>query len=365
MADDLSAVLKKAAQDPAEQQARGIGTLHKFYAFLERYWASANFPDDLGAPWKRRLVAQDIWEGLDPNSNLYHLGVRFAQFDKLADRFQFEYRRRLTIICSLALGFLVSFELFAHASPQFWFLDLALLFLLGAYFSLGPLRSKEVQAGYLCSRCVSECLRVQFFFLASEIPSKISEITNNFSDRHARSISFVRPILKVVSAETVGMRKATLEKTVVERNWIKGQEKYFEDAIYSNVGKERLLKTISNTSFIFGVICIAALAVIAHKHPGEIESIARSNLALGSSLKALLTLGPSLIAVAAVIEFISERRGFKANAERYSDIRAIFSTVDPDAPWTTRIERIGLDCLAENIDWYVSSMQREITVPKG
>jgi hypothetical protein len=360
--DDLSELLKKAGEDPAEQQVRGVGVLDKFYTFLEKRWRKTSSSVGPDAPWVRRLLAKDAWDGLDQGSNLVNIGTRFAQFDALADSFQSEYRLRLTTICSLALAFLICFEIYAHASPEYWLLGLALLLILSAYISLGPLRSREVQAGYLCSRCVAESLRIQFYFLASGFAPKTAEISNDFSERHASSISYVRPILKAIWAESSGMPQAVIDKTSVEKNWIKGQEKYFDRAIDRNGARARGLSVVSNAAFFFGVICIATLAVLAYIYqtkeiiPGPAVEILK---------RALLTCGPSLIAVAAILEFISDKRGFKAHAERYRDIRAIFSTVDPEASWESRIERIGLDCLGENIDWYVSSMQREITVPKG
>ena len=303
-----------------------------------------------------RLISDKVWEGIPKGTRLHHVGVRMLQFDALADHLQMKFFARLKIVCLLAFGFLCLFELFAHGLKELPLVLAAAFALLGiAIFVVKKLRSKTLQLGYLSSRAIAEILRIQFFMEASGAGMAMYE---RIPRRHKPIFGRVLVALREVWRESKNLPKHNLDRKIVDEGWFDGQMKYFKKAADREENAARSLATWSSMLFIASILIIATYGVLKG---GAILSHQELELWVEP---VFLVVGPTLLAAAAICEFYLERRGFKANAERYRHSVHIYD-VPSERDWEENVHDVGAEALHEIIDWYVASVEREICVPKG
>ncbi len=353
MKGDLNGLLEEAvalALEGVREDSQVIeARVRRLYTLLGKTWTAASSSKESSSS---KLLEDKQWAAIEPGSKLQCLGERFALFDTLANYFQARFRKQLVEICVLTLGFLIAFEFYAHLlKDQTWLIFAALAMLLIAYALLRLFRSKEVQAAYLCARCVSESLRIQFFATGAGLNL---DVTQQMPRRYSGAMHQVRGILAAVCNEAgSGSDQSQLDQDIIETNWIDGQKAYFLEAIERNETSAKVLEVFSTGAFLVGVLCILILAVLAMQgldvHAKEV----------------LLSVGPSLIVLGAIVEFFAERSGFKANAERYRNIVQMYSHTESGAAWKERVQSIASESLSEHFDWYVTSVEREIAIPKG
>ena len=273
------------------------------------------------------------------------------QFDALADHLQELHFRQLNIICAGSLGFLCGFELFAHLlEDKVWVLLASLGLLAGAFAVVFLTRSRTVQLAYLSTRTIAEILRIWFYLDASgeEFPA------------HEWVRRRYRPIMGSVLAvrqriqDEVGSRNAfLLSESAVQSSWFEGQLKFFKRATHKAEKAANLTESFSSSAFTLAILMLVDLAYVTYT--------GNRSTALGHWL---LVLAPSLLGFAAICQFYLERRGFKANAERYRTSHLIYD-LPADHDWNTKVRDAGKEALDEVVDWYIASVEREIRVPSG
>lgn len=272
--------------------------------------------------------------------------IGFTQcFDRASMYLQAKHTRQLVLITLFALLFLVFFELYAHLDILhevfeygFWpFLIIGIVSLLisaalergEGMFSLHHHgRSRQTQLCYLDSRCISEMGRILAFWRFNGINKRISDEIPRWCGHRLAIVETVvgtyedwldhQPV-----ACGVGAQKLTRE------HWEFDQIAYFHKACEKQHLLSLFWKEISSIFFYCGLVGILGLLACAWLH------ISKESLAV----RCMLTMTPSVIACAAIVEFYMERKGFEANVSRYRHAAEIFSVeATSDSESTVRAE---------------------------
>ena len=282
------------------------------------------------------------------------------QFDALADYFQKMYLRRLKATCLLSLAFVCAFELFAHVHPlrNVYVLGMALAFLAAAFAVVWlPTDrsrysySKRVQLAYLSTRTIAEILRIQFF-----LAGLLSEQTvhQQIMRRHVPILNRVRLALDEVHVE-IGEGESSLpafemDAETVREAWFCGQRDYFALKAPLQSDNARRWHRYCLVAFGLGILVMIALIVVT--------GLRRVDTPYGETL---LILAPISLAVAASCGFYLEQRGFKSNAERFEHSPHMYALVGKSLTHG-EAHQTATEALYEVVDWYVTSVEREISV---
>ncbi len=258
--------------------------------------------------------------------------IGFTQcFDRASMYLQARHTRQLIYITLFALLFLIFFELYAHLDILhevfeygFWpFLVIGIVSLLisaALEHGEGMLnlhrhgQSRQTQLCYLDSRCISEMGRILAFWRLNGVTMRISdEIPRWCGQRLAIIETVVRGYEDWLDQQPhacgVGAQKLTRE------HWEFDQIDYFHKACERQHLLSLFWKEISSIFFYCGLVGILGLLACAWLHVSK-ESLA---------VRCMLTMTPSVIACAAIVEFYMERKGFEANVSRYRHAAEIFS----------------------------------------
>jgi hypothetical protein len=292
-----------------------------------------------------------VWNKIPAASRTGQVGRRMLQFDALAIRIQRMHFLQLAIASGAILGFIFSFELFAHwlegSAPV---LLISLFCLCVAIYVVHGLESRITQMAFLSARTIAEILRIRFYLDASGEPFPTEE---SVPPRYGPLLGGVLQVLQTVYAPLKNLPPATLSETDVRATWFQDQLNYFKKASARNQRHAKVWEGISTIGFAASAVSL--LGLLGLVLGGQSQS---------AMAKALLVLAPTLLAFAAIAKFYLERRGFKAIAERFEHCQHMFPP-DKTHDWDVVVRDVGAQALHEIIDWYVASMEREICVPLG
>ena len=260
--------------------------------------------------------------------------IAFTQcFDRASMHLQANHTRQLVLITLFALLFLIFFELYAHLdifSHLYWFKEgfwpfvlIGIICLLisaalergeGMFNLRSHGRSRQTQLCYLDSRCISEMGRILAFWRLNGITNRISTEIPRWCGRRLALVetvvtSYENWLEKQPCACGVAAQRLTRE------HWEFDQIAYFHKACERQHLLSLFWKEISSILFYCGLVGILGLLTCGILHVSK-ESLA---------VRSMLTMTPSVIACAAIVEFYMERKGFEANVSRYRHAAEIFS----------------------------------------
>ena len=296
------------------------------------------------------LVAPEVWNAVAVGSRVHYIGKRMLQFDALADYLQKIHYRRLKWVCVGVLAFMIGFEVFAHVFEDWPVVLMGALLCLGAAFVVVVLqKSREVQMAYLSTRTIAEMLRIMFFV---EMSGAAFSPNQRVFRRYRPVLASVLAVLDQVQIEAHGLQPApALAEKVVRQAWFDDQTRHFRKSTRREESAAVMWTRISSFAFGLAISAIIALAIESIWH-GPHTVVSRT----------LLVGAPCLLGVAAISQFYLERRGFKGNSLRYLHSVLMYEVQSDD--WDADVRDVAAEALHEIVDWYVSSVEREICVPR-
>lgn len=248
---------------------------------------------------------QDDLSKIEGTQDVVSLIGHAQNMDWLAMHLQQAYLRRLGVLCVLALVFLVCFELFAHFPLLH---GNALVLLLGLVsFAAGLLqelrgRPRQLQVAFHTVRATAELLRILVFWRLNGIGDDISKFVAHRLEIRVGLVAMLVEQFKspaLIGLETA--RRLTLD------HWVIQQLSYLQKEFTKHRILDEMFKNISTKLFIWGAGLMASLVAV------RLVGVSPEDV----WIEYLMTLAPSLIVVAAIAEFYSERRGYLTNAKRY------------------------------------------------
>ena len=291
------------------------------------------------------LISDPPFDEMPQDSVEWILGEQMLWFDSLANTLRDRHRHKLIITCSSTLAFLWLFAIYAHAFHKAAILGVGCIFLAIAAFTV-QFEGRKNHHAFLFARATAEVLRTYFFLAASGITIDLHSLVQR---RYAVPLNSVLSSSQVaIENSHAGSRHVKLEQQVVLREWFQGQQNYYLRRSKELAVNSRRWFLISRISITVGLVLILASASIFDLISGA-EHLKEAGL----------TIGPMLLSAGAVSEFFREKLGFEYLAERYANSVAIYQSNPVD------LKDVGSQAIHEMIDWYVSSVDREISVPLG
>ena len=278
------------------------------------------------------------------------VGEQMLWFDSLAKALRDRHCQKLNITCGSTLAFLWLFAIYAHAIHEPVILGVGCVFLAAAAFTV-QFEGRKNHHAFLYARATAEVLRTYFFLLATGINIDLQSLVHRRYSLPLNSVlSSAQSAILNAQAQPERFR---LDEEAVLREWFLGQQGYYMRRSKELAGRSRRWYLMSRISIAVGLCLIIASAFFVfyfkEEHPFA---------------KATLTFGPMLLSAGAVAEFYREKLGFEYLAERYANSVMIYQST----PGGDRIEDltdVGTQAIHEIIDWYASSVDREISVPLG
>ena len=296
------------------------------------------------------LIADPPFDALPKDSVEWHLGEQMLWFDSLANTLQGRHCRKLNITCASTLAFLWLFGVYAHALPLPVILGVGCVFLAIAAFTV-QFEGRKNHHAFLYARATAEVLRTYFFLAASGINIDLESLVHR---RYRIPLNSVLASAQVVIENSkINSTHFKLDEEVVLREWFKDQQNYYLSRSKELAARSRRWYLISRISIAVGLCLIVASAVLVLIFGKEAHVT-----------EATLTIGPMLLSAGAVTEFYREKLGFEYLSERYANsVMTYQSSLDGDR--TQNLTDVGTQAIHEMIEWYVSSVDREISVPLG
>jgi hypothetical protein len=294
------------------------------------------------------LIKSPTFENISTPSVERDLGECMLWFDSLAIMLRDLHYQRLQIICLSTFAFLWIFAIFAHLYHQ-------PVLMLGGFLAFIPAwlafkDARNIQMEFLSVRTIAEMLRIQFYLSSAGIDFVPKDRIHR-RYQHVMLEVQIGVNLAIAHSSRTNERHHLTEDTIREQ-WFQTQSDWFEMKQGDLKGSSFVWKKFSSIAFTAGLVLIAA-TIPAIWYFGDEHIV----------VKSLITAGPMLLSAAAVGEFYRERHGFEHIAERYEQSIKIY---EPDpGEWKKQLLDVGEQALQEVVDWYVTSIEREICVPKG
>ncbi len=296
-----------------------------------------------------------VWDTIPQSSRTRLIGRRMLQFDALADHLQKLHYRHLKMTSVGVLCFLCGFELFAHwFEGQTWVLLVAFGFLGAAFAVVFLMRSRTVQLAYLSTRTIAEILRTWFFMDASGVAFPP---TGEWVPR--RYLVPMGEIIKIrdhISIEAGDKQNFEIPEAIVRESWFEGQKRFFRRRTGEADRAGRMWADLSSYGFVLAIFAMASLVVTSLS--------GNQHTVWGRQLLVIAPLPPRRRCT--MCRFYLERRGFKANAQRYRHSHSIYEVPGDWIGMPKSVERRSRSAQREcRHGWYVASYEREIHLPSG
>jgi len=287
------------------------------------------------------------------------LGV-FAMADTLAVTFRDRTWRTLNNVFLSAALMLVSFALYSNidAHPA----------LLGLYifgFSLGCaalLRERKAQGQnqFLDYRVLAEALRIQIFFRFAGLDATVGD---QCLRKLKSEVAWIRDALRCLDSAPPA---TTVELEMVKRCWIDAQNAYYSSRSRKEKTIYVLMENGAKICLALGLVLAAFLFVATLRFPGRPPTH-------GLHQWILMSIG-FLPALAAILSGYIYRRGLEAHTkesdrmqplfQRAAERVAVMSLPRDAADFQEIVEELGLEALAENVDWLMLHRGRPIPIPQ-
>ena len=307
------------------------------------------------------LIANPAFDELPAKSAEWLLGEQILWFDSLAKKLRDRHRQKLNTTCGSTFIFLVLFAVYAHLLPRIEIFGVGCVFLAYAAYTV-QFEGRKNHHAFLFARATCEVLRTYFFLAVSGIQIDLPSLV------HRR---YRIPLNSVLSCAQMTIKNSesqsehlALDETVVSREWFVGQQEYYATRSKSRSKLSRTWFLISRISIAIGLVFIFTAAILIWRYQFEVGHKGGFTWSIETFTELALTLGPILLSAGAVSEFYREKLGFEHLAERYKNSILIYQS-NSDHGRVENLTDVGTQAIHEIIDWYVASVEREISVPLG
>jgi len=295
-----------------------------------------------------KYLVKDSAGKLVVGSREHRIGQVMVKFDLLAQRLRDAHYWNLFVVCAHVFALTVSIA-FSHApSHQPWVPYLAIAIMVSLFWLWRRKKPKTSQVAFLTARATAEILRIHFFVgCAGQSIDTAAQVQRRFLPVVGTVMAIIDASLKYADSPI----RSNLTENDIKTDWFFEQRSWIRSRAEIEAKRDRFCRIVSNSAFVAGLGCYVISALFAQQHPHLY-------------FMDLNTLTPILVSIAGLSEFYRERRGFQANAERYRHSESIYE-VDDRMEWPEQIKDVAGQALFEVVDWYVSSIEREIDIPKG
>ncbi len=212
--------------------------------------------------------------------------------------------------------------------------------------------SRKNRESYIDFRSLAEGLRVVFFLRLAGLHE---DVADGYLSKQAEELQWVREAMRSVN---VIKPKIKPDFEIIQKDWIKGQMKYYTGAKARDQKKFTTIRTITVILLLLGFIS-AVLALI------------KSLTDILPPLNLLIAMTALMPAYAAILEAYSVRMGFTEHIKEYSRMQRIFEHVDELFKNSKDIESkqriflmLGREALRENADWLLLHRKLPEGLPK-